>query len=65
MVLAIASPTHGLEMVYVMETIKHGVQTFVATIMMVATVLMLNVKVVQTLHAGMVVVPIPKLIVQI
>jgi hypothetical protein len=65
MALVIALQTHGLEMVYVMVTIKHGAQTFVATIMMVATVLMLNVKVVQTLRAGMVVVPLLKLIVQI
>jgi hypothetical protein len=65
MALMSAGETHGLEMDYVMAIAKNGVQTFVATIMMVVTVLMLNVKAVQTLRAGMVVAPILKLIVQI
>jgi hypothetical protein len=48
MALAIALQSHGLEMDYVMAIVKSGVQTFAATIMMVATALMLNAQVVKT-----------------
>jgi hypothetical protein len=49
MVLVSVLLNHGSVMAYVMETVKSGVQTFAATIMMAVTVLMLSVQTVQIL----------------
>tara|TARA_B100001996_G_scaffold148698_1_gene113192 strand:+ start:241 stop:681 length:441 start_codon:yes stop_codon:yes gene_type:complete len=49
MVQVSVSLNHGLVMAYVMELIKRMVQIYVATITMVATVLMLNVQAAQIL----------------